>query len=208
MKNMLVISSLSLALMSGTALAQVSLGTDGDAAVGVDAGVSVGDTNADVGANAELGASGDVNAGDGSATGGAGVTGGATANVDSDGADGSVDADLGADVAADADDDASASGSVNASADADTDEIDAETTAAVNAEVDAVLDTFEDDGAAFFTDDTRAELRSQAEIETAFMQLSAEQQARLRTICGEGEAQVNASGSAGLCVAINEIETQ
>ena len=154
MKNMLVVSSLALALMSGTALAQVSLETEGNAGVGVDATVGGSNANADVGAN--IGAA--------------------------------------------------------AEAAADDDELDAGTTAAVGAQgsVGAVLDTFDDDGTSFFTDDTRAEVRSQAEIETAFAQLSAEQQASLRAACAEGSAggggaEAEIASEAGLCVAINQM---
>ena len=151
MKNMLVVSSLALALMSGTALAQVNLETEGNAGVGVDATVGDSSANADVGVN--VGAAADVAA--------------------------------------------------------DDDELDAGTTAAVGAQgsVSAVLDTFDDDGTSFFTDETRAEVRSQAEIETAFAQLSSEQQASLRAACAEGSAGGAAefAGEAGLCVAINQM---
>jgi hypothetical protein len=100
----------------------------------------------------------------------------------------------------------------NASATADVesdDDLDAQTTAAVGAQgsVSAVLGTFEDEGASFFTDETRAEVRSQAEIETAFAQLSSEQQASLRAACADGTASGGSeiAGEAGLCAAINQM---
>jgi hypothetical protein len=169
MKNMLVISALSLALASGTALAQVSLGTGADANVSVDANVGGVNAGADVGLNANAAA--DTSAG------------AAGANLDTN---------------------------VDVTADVDSDELDSETTAAVGAQgsVSAALDALDDDGAGFFTDDTRAEVRSQAEIETAFAQLSAEQQATLRAACDEGAGTAGGSevaGEAGLCAAINQI---
>ena len=170
MKKMLVISALTLALASGTAMAQVSLGTDADVNVGVDANVGGVNADANVGLNADAAA--DTSAG------------GAGANLDTN-----------ADVAADI----------------ESDEVDSETTAAVGAQgsVSAALDALDDDGAGFFTDDTRAEVRSQAEIETAFAQLTAEQQASLRAACGEGDGSAGGSeiaGEAGLCAAINQIQ--
>lgn len=86
--------------------------------------------------------------------------------------------------------------------------VDAETTAAVGAEgsVSATLNALDDDGIGFFTDDTRAEVRSQAEVETAFAQLSAEQQANLRAACAEGASGgAEITGGAGLCAAINQM---
>ncbi|MEX0956214.1 MAG: hypothetical protein WDZ83_13485 [Rhizobiaceae bacterium] len=172
MYKLLAASALSLALLSGTAIAQVSV--DGGASV------DVGDTSASGSASGSAD-SGDVNA-DGT------LKLGAAANVDDE-----VDADADASATADAD------------VEADTDGLDTEATAAVgaDAEINAVLDGFGDDANAFFTDESRTEIRSEAEIQAAFNALTEEQQASLLTICGEASASgAGTSGSAGICAAI------
>ena len=161
MYKLLAASALSLALLSGTAIAQVSVG--------------------------------------GNTTGSAGVTVGGSSGGS---ADGDADAEL----------------KLNAEAEAtvDTDELDTETTAAIgaDAEITAVLDGFGDDADAFFEDEARTQLKSEAEIQAAFNALTPEQQQELLTICGEasgsgggsaGGASAGGSGSAGICAAIENL---
>ena len=183
-------------ILAGAAYAQdsgggISVGAD----VGADVGVSVGSGDdsggANVDAGADVGADVGVDAGDD----GASVDAGADAGVDAGaGADGGDDGDSGGDAGADAG--ADAGGGADAGADMGGDDgaeagADANVDASANAGSSATLSDedqafFNEMGGAadgFFTDESRAQVGGEAEIQGAFANLSDQQQQMLRDEC-------------------------
>lgn len=202
MYKLLAISGLSLALLSGTAIAQVSVSTNGNLGVDANIGASVGDTNANVGLSGSLGVSGAGNlASDDSST-----VGNASAIVDGN-------ADVAADVNSDDGDtniNGNASGSVSTgiAANADDDDtnasVDSTTTASVDAAVNAAIDEAGDSGNGFFADGSRTTAASEEQIRTTFNALSEENQEQLTQAC-KGAAASDTSATGKICTAINAL---
>lgn len=212
MNRILAVSTLSLALLSGTALAQINLGTS------TDGGLSIGITGPDgqsVGVDANAGIDADASGDDGDGALGIGAGAGVgVAASDGDGndlevgagadvgvaasstdGDGSLNVDGGADadIAASSEDgdnlDVGAEADANAAASVETDEdeIDASTTAAIDSSsrIGIALDGIGDAADAFFVDGARAQLVADAEFRAAFDALPMEQQEELRTACSD-----------------------